>query len=383
MRLLLLLASATILTGCSSLRVQVGVLNPDVVRERAANDRLAATMPNVMAETPTSVADFFAERANIHGRLYGGLRQVYLDEATKLTPGSDERRQLEMAARSLTFPQKLRDDYGQWQTRALAVTATLQGLWPQYQAAQDAAAKLRLRNSLLAALDEREAIRDALDQALISDLDLQQMHERVASLPPEQQKAIIERIQQSVRHEVVTQKAQLFDPGGIQHSPYAYYVAKADEKDWAAKFDHSFGRGTFGNTDIAIKALGPGNFTIKGVSFNPADVAATASKVTSQTVLLAAQVAGVPVKLSGTPDATKPGVALAQSSNALATTLALNQRVDTRMIAHRDALRRIAAAIVNERNVVLSGSDAERKAALDSIKAVYESQASRLRVAVD
>jgi hypothetical protein len=119
------------------------------------------------------------------------------------------------------------------------------------------------------------------------------------------------------------------------------------------------------------------------VTFNPADVAATAAKVTSQTVLLAAQVAGVPVKLSGSPDANKAGAALAQSSNALATSLALNERVHTRMIAHRDALRRIAAAIVNERDVVLSGNDAERKAALDSIKAVYESQAPRLRITLD
>ena len=60
-----------------------------------------------------------------------------------------------------------------------------------------------------------------------------------------------------------------------------------------------------------------------------------------------------------------------------------SERVDARMLAHRDALRRIAAALVRERDVIKNGTNAERKAALDSIKAVYESHASRLRVAVE
>lgn len=383
MRLILLIAVAFGLAACSTLRVQVGVMNPEVVRERAATDRLARTMPAVMAETPTSVAQFFADRANIHAGMYNSIREAYTTEAAKHPAGSEERKQLEAAARSNAFPQRLRQDYDFWQTRAVAATATLQELWPRYQAEADPGARTRMRNALLTAFDEIEAVRDAVDRALIDDLDLVTMQDRLSGLAANQRQAIVARIQRTTRQDVAAQRKQLFDPGGIQHSPYAYYVAKAPETDWASEFDHSFGRGTFGNTDIAIKALGPGNFTIKGITFNPADVAATAAKVTSQTVLLAAQVAGVPVKLSGTPDTSKPGAALAQSSQALSTTFEQNALVDARMAAHRDALRRIGAALVRERDLVLTGTGAERRSALDSIKAVYDSQAPRLRVSSD
>jgi hypothetical protein len=126
--------------------------------------------------------------------------------------------------------------------------------------------------------------------------------------------------------------------------------------------------------------LAPGNFTIKGISFNPADVAAAAAKVTSQTVLLAAQVAGVPVKLSGSPPQGAAGGALAQNSKGLTAVLAENERVDQRVAGQREALRRIAAAVVNERITIAKGTPDQRKAALAAIKAVYESHAPQLRV---
>jgi hypothetical protein len=378
-----LITMLVLLAGCSSLRVQVGVMNPEIVRERMTADRLAQAMPGVMAATPTSVAQFFVDRLNIHATMYDTIRQAYADEALRQPAGSDDRKQLETAAADNAFPQNLRQDYDYWQIRALTATDVLQKTWPNYQKEADPAVKLRQRNALVAALDELEAVHAAVDAALVADLDLQAMTERLSQLPEEQRKSIVTRLQRKTTTAVAAQRTGLFDPGNIQHSPYAYYVGKALEKDWVPEFDKSVGRGTFGNTDIAIKALGPGNFTIKGVTFNPADVAAMAAKVTSQTVLLAAQVAGVPVKLSGAPDATKPGAALAKSSAAVSTALSTSERVDARMLAHRDALRRIAAALVRERDVIKNGTNAERKAALDSIKAVYESHASRLRVAVE
>jgi MoxR-like ATPase len=116
------------------------------------------------------------------------------------------------------------------------------------------------------------------------------------------------------------------------------------------------------------------------LSFNPADVAGAASKVATQTVLLAAQIAGVPVKLSGTPDPQMSGAALATSSSNFAQTLATSAQVNEKVRAHRDALLRIAASILQERNIVASGTDADRKASLDVIKAIYASHAGRLPV---
>jgi len=380
MKQLMLIALTLALSACSSLEVQVGVLKPEVVRERAENDRLARTLPSIIAETDTTVKQFFVDRINVHGTAYDRIREAYSIEAGKLPEDDPERVQLELAAASMRFPDQLRDNYDYWETVTLAADAALKSLWPAYQAEVDPSARQRLRQQLLARLDEREAVAANVNALLIEDLDLASMKERVQGLPELVQAAVIERIKQSIRHGLKAQKSQLFDPGGIQHSPYAFYVAKAGDDDWAPAFDYTKGGGSFGNTDIAIKAMAPGNFTIKGVSFNPADVAATAAKVTSQTVLLAAQIAGVPVKISGAPPTGQPGAALAQSSGALNDAIARNERVDQRLIAHRDALRRIAAAIVGERKAIMNGTAAERQAAIAAIKAVYESHAPRLRV---
>ena len=195
------------------------------------------------------------------------------------------------------MPDEVRNDYAYWELRLRSATQTLQSEWPKYPATTDPTDHLRLRTQLIAALDEREALQDAANQVLAKDFSAAFLDSQLKSAPIDVRADLaksIQKAQQTGQQEVVQQATQLFDSGDIQQSPYVYYVASADEKKWAPKFDQTAGRGTFGNTDIAIKALAPGNFTIKGISFNPADVAATASKVTSQTVLLAAQVAGVP-----------------------------------------------------------------------------------------
>ncbi len=375
-----LIALTVALSACSSLQVEVGVLKPEVVRGRAENDRLTRSLPSIIAETDTTVGQFFVDRINVHATAYDRIREAYSTEAVKLSEDNPERALLNSAAESMTFPDQLRDNYRYWETVTLGADSSLRSLWPAYQAEVDPSERHRLRQQLLARLDERESVSENVNRLLIEDLDLTRMKERLQDLPEAIQVPLIEKIQQSVRQDLKTQRTQLFDPGGIQHSPYAYYVAKADDEDWALQFDYTKGRGTFGNTDIAIKALAPGNFTIKGVSFNPADVAATAAKVASQTVLLAAQIAGVPVKISGAPPSGQAGAALAQSSGALNDAIARNARVDQRLIAHRDALRRIAAAIVRERQVILSGTAAQRHSALEAIKAVYESHAPQLSV---
>lgn len=176
---------------------------------------------------------------------------------------------------------------------------------------------------------------------------------------------------QAVRKEII-------DSGGLEHSPYAYIVASADKLHWAPRYNDTMARGMFGNTDIAIKAIGPVNFTIKGLSFNPADVAAMASKVTTQTVLLASQIAGVPVAVTGTP--TGNGAALAQSSDRLSEVLSSNAQTRVQLNAQQDALISIAFAILRERSSIESDDANQRREALDAILAVYDSHAARLTI---
>ena len=124
------------------------------------------------------------------------------------------------------------------------------------------------------------------------------------------------------------------------------------------------------------------------MSFNPADVASAASKVGTQMVMLAAQIGGVPVRLSsstqppaGSQAATPAdGTALATSSNRVATVLEEQGLAAEKIAGQRDALLRIAASILREKTTIESGSGEPLKAALEAIKASYESHAPRLTI---
>jgi hypothetical protein len=178
------------------------------------------------------------------------------------------------------------------------------------------------------------------------------------------------------KKKITDKSKELYDPGDLINSPLTYAVVSAHDDLWAEKFDYSRAYGLFGNTDIAIKAIGPGNFTIKGVSFNPADVAQAASKVTTQAVLLAAQIAGVPVNIAGTPSG--DGAALAKSSTRLSEAISELNEEKADMMGFKDALLIIAQTIVDEKDRLANNSGEIRKEAIDAIKAVYQSQKTRL-----
>jgi hypothetical protein len=364
--------------GCSSLSVQVDVLRPETVSARAEADAIVQAMPLIAAEDDLSVERVFAEIINAHFGAYQDLADKYRVTASALPAGSEEHEQLEGAAESLaSLTPTMREFYQRKEGEVKATNASLRKLWTDYQAATDATSREQLAHRLTAQMAERRAILASVYAMIGHDLD-----GRVADLPQAAATSAAATIV-TAESEVRQKLTQLFDGGGLIDSRYTFYVVSAAETEWAPMFDRTFANGLFGNTDIAIKALGPGNFTIKGLSFNPADVAATAAKVTTQTVLLAAQIAGVPVKVSGTPDPQTNGAALATSSSALAQTLSQSAQVDQRVVAHRDALMRIASVILQERGTIATGTAADRKASLDVIKAVYSSHAARLPVTVD
>jgi hypothetical protein len=354
------------------------VLRPEVVSARAEADAIARVMPQIAAEDDMVVDRVFAELWNQHYQAYQKLRKRDLEIAATLPKDSQDRKNLEIAAESkLAGPsQDIYDFYDRKNREIKAANAALRGFWAELQAATDDATREQISRKMLASLTERQALLASAYEMMSHDLD-----EQVAAAPAlttTGAAVIAVTTQQSAQRNM----KQLFDGGGFIDSRYTYYVVRADDKlDWAPMFDRTLARGIFGNTDIAIKALGPGNFTIKGLSFNPADVAAAASKVATQTVLLAAQIAGVPVKVSGTPDPQMSGAALATSSTSYAQTIAAAAQADEKVQAQRDALLRLASSILQERKIIASGTDADRKASIEVIQAVYASHASRLSIA--
>lgn len=378
-RVIVALVAFAALSACSSLAVQVDVLRPEVVSARVDADAIARVMPLIAAEDDLLVDRVFIDLGNQHFKAYQDIRKRYLETAATLPATSQDRKNLEIAAKSLEdgVPQEIHDFYDRKQSEVKAANANLRTYWGEWRAATDDATREGISRKMLATLAQRQALLASAYEMLAHDLDQQIVS--TTSSAATSAAGVALAAQTSTRRNM----KQLFDGGGFIDSRYTYYVVAAEKENWAPMFDRTLARGIFGNTDIAIKALGPGNFTIKGLSFNPADVAAAASKVATQTVLLAAQIAGVPVKVSGTPDPQTSGAALATSSTSYAQTLATATQVDEKVQAHRDALLRIASSILQERRLIATGTDADRKTSLEVIKAIYASHAGRLPVSAN
>lgn len=417
-RMLSLAVLALSLAGCANLKLEVEVLDPMVVRNMANDDRVRKELPNIVGESEQALKGRVDDLSNAHYREYLKARDDLLLQASKLPANSPDRARLETVAESFNeFP------FGDMYTKSRAALLTnrdkLAKAWDAYKDAPDEVSQIReararlskddrestrsdyatlsaatdkgkARNTLIVALDERKSLETNL--AALADRDIAELRGNVKQALTDQGlpegKAIAASSQIAKQGvENVARQSQLFYNGGLPLSPYAFYVASAPEDSWAEKYDRSKAKGLFGNTDIAIKALGEGNYTLKGVSFNPADVAAAASKVATQMVLLAAQIGGVPVKLSSStqsaiPDTanTPAGSALAQSSNRLATALEQDGVVSEKIAAQQDALLRIAAAILREKKDIEGSSGEQLKAAIAAIKASYESHAPRLTI---
>ena len=157
----------------------------------------------------------------------------------------------------------------------------------------------------------------------------------------------------------------------LTESAQAYAVASAPEDKWAPRFNRTFGRGTFGNLNFAVKMVDLADFTIKGITFDPTKVAEIASKVTTQSLLLAAQIAGVPVAglNLGQNDT---GSALAAQSAALAGILESNQRLAAQQQLRQEAIVAILTRIAQELNNLRSADENIRVEAHRAIRATYD-----------
>ena len=399
----LLLACVSLFSGCASLNVSVAVLNPQVAEAEADRLIIKEVLPKILAG---SFRNDFTDLKNAHGGAVIALSQTYAQAASKDGLSESEKAFLIGAAEGLqnSFPREWEPIYNDVEKQVNAIDGLIERLNDRKESTTDASIKDELVTMIAQRIKERQDIirnlqrmvrRDfeggpssttneaitgakqnvanrkalALRKDLLDKLDLLDDQVRVAA----EGNANL----QQEREKIPGALKQLFYGGDLINSPLAYAVVSASDDKWGLKFDHSHAKGLFGNTDIAIKAIGPGNFTVKGVSFNPADVAQAASKVTTQAVLLAAQIAGVPVNIVGAPDT--PGAGLSASSQRLATAQADLGVVKARMMGFEEALMVVAKAIVDEETGIL-GTSVEREEAIKAIRAVYEAQKPRLQL---
>lgn len=386
---LLIPVCLSILFGCASLEVEVAVLNPKVAQVEADKKIIRDLLPEIVAGESLTILSNLEE---LHGSYYSELSKNYI-KTSEAEKNSTAKKVLK------EIGDDIENNYAKtWKPKYKKVGAKITALDAQIRALADSSDKAPEGNAdtsndetLARLIRERQAILTHFSDMVTNDLSgsgetvikaenlVKGEAPSVTRSVKSAEAVIASDVKTKATKTKTIQKAtKLFEGNDFINSPVAYAVASADEGLWAKKYDYSGAFGLFGNTDIAIKAIDAGNFTLKGVSFNPADVAQVASKVTTQALLISAQIAGVPVNISGTP--VGEGSALAVSSTRLEQSLAELSAEQAQMMGFRDALLILARTIVDETGR-LKGKEtngAAVKESIDAILAVYESQKSRL-----
>jgi len=140
--------------------------------------------------------------------------------------------------------------------------------------------------------------------------------------------------------------------GDISNSQYAFAVASAPETFWAQGYNQALGKGRFGDLDVVITMNNRSDFSVKGMRFDATTVAAVASKVLTQSVLLATQVSGANVLLPGLNGASSAnnsggGDALSKSSLNLANSEAVVAGRQARLAGQKRAMRSLAWTLLS------------------------------------
>jgi hypothetical protein len=367
----LLLAVA--LVGCGRLQIQVDVLDPKEVEREIDRVLIRDALPDVLAQSDEGLRTKFNALFEQHEKFYADLAVAYRNQAATLS--GDARMLSETAANALVpdfrrfigpLYDVARNDVQRLNTeiRALEPARAAPGAPPT--ATSDLAQKLRQRNERF------------LD---FSRFVLRNTNDKLKGAARELNRNALEPIRASA--ETVRQASNTLIQGrDLLDSPYTFAVASADDTKWSPYYNRTIGGGYLGNFDMAVKMVSLGDFTIKGLLFDPSDVARAISRVAVQALVLSAQMSGVPVRMpppssSGRPPA--DGTALAESSAALAQIQDTTARTEAKLADYREALVLIAQAILRERDQITRTTD-ERGAANAAIKGSFDAHKARLQL---
>ena len=375
-----------VLTGCGSIQVKVDVLNPNVVeqeRDRALYER---SLPIALSSDRKSVETDFAKIEDQQLKFYDKLKEkseanVKSIKEKLLTAPEGDKSALE--AKLAANMEKI----DAWQKHidtvikpknqhALDNIVAINDIIKSKHALlentrKDANLMNRLQSELLIALRQREQTLRYFE-SYIEDSIMNELRSKLANGRSSEEK---KGLSKEAGKLLAISKQSIIGNQGLVESPYAYAVAAAPDDKWSPKYNATFGTGRFGNFDMAIKMESLGEFTIKGLSFDPTDVARVASKVTTQAVLIGAQVAGVPIR---TQHAEGDGAALAASSDRLASVQSENATFQAQIDDSRSAMLLIARTILREQSKLKSAKPEGRQPAIDAIHATYSAHKSRL-----
>ncbi len=361
-----------LLTGCAQLSVEVDVLDPVVAEIILEDGALKRLYYKIVSESDADVDESISALRAQHAAANEALASFYDNMAS----GEIDPRKKQLL-----------------QVSAADLRAALDSGTPLDRLYQELAREIKSANEAILVIAKRRAPQES--QPLEPDLRRALSHrrdvERLAKAPilsnlldAEKDAQVDSQLPSSKRFMVAVAIAKdaltsVTGGGVLTNSEYAYPVASADEKYWATKFNHALGKATFGDADIVIKMGQQGDFTVKGMQFDPSTVAAVASKVTTQSLLLAAQIAGVPVSSKSLSDSSKSTGFAGTGDNLISIDQKLAER-EARVVAWKAAVRDLAQSILTEEIDLTKGTSEDRAAAGKALRAIYDAHKTTLKL---
>jgi hypothetical protein len=372
------------LAACGNLNVSVDVLNPDHVRQEVSEGQLRDLYREIAAGKPDDVANSVdrgfrpfkqkvGEYTNAMRVLAAKLpeRKVAIERSAEaldqgVATGGDyalrassnaqlmERlaQDIRVEGANVSFngvgaiPQPLRDKLVDFtkQSKALATEEILTLRATQRaidslarEAAKERGAKVAEAKSATvpvatsaSAVQQQESVAASIEAATL------------AAVAPQ-----VNSVKQAAQSAQAAATPTFITGTSIATTQYAYSVANAPENLWHKDFNRAYASGTFGSVDMVIRLNETADFSVKGMLFDASKVAQVASKVVTQSVLLGAQIAGVPVRTASGSPTQSGGDALNSSSASLATNDAAIAVRQAQIDAQRRAIRSLSQTMMS------------------------------------
>jgi hypothetical protein len=375
------MVAGALAVSCGTLNVQVSSLDARVIEAELDRRLVRDALPIVLAQTPKALAKQISDLQQVHFNAYVQLGQPYLAAAEASTDAEEKVALQEKASEmQAVFNREVNPFYADVQARGAILNTRIQDLATGAATASETE-RQRLVAEYTARLRERERLIADLF-AIVKDDIGRTVPREIAALEAAADNGRVDRSRASeaieaVRSGDLAERANksLIKGQGIVDSPFAYAVASAPECAWKP-FNTVYGTGSLGNINVAIKMVDLGDFTLKGLSFDPSDVARTAAKVTTQAVLLSAQIAGVPVSTSGTVQGS--GAAMGSSSSRIVDSQKKIVETKTRMKSFQGALDTIAKSILDNTSGLATATPEQRKDIVAAVKATFDAHKGRL-----
>jgi hypothetical protein len=370
------LLCACLLSACSSLVVQVDVLDRTYA-EQAVGEAKLRMLNYEIARRGSAGLEKSLESLNNEFRAYmRKLADLYEQKSKEAGITGADRTNFVAASASLrvsvdnpngTVAKRLEEAKSALRMQVPAVQAMVaKEQWPGTDPIP-----AQVRQALLGV----QGIRDNFARALLNEIDIYKQQERnfnVASTP-----AV------AAAREAAEREAHTILAGPtLAKSEYAYVVSSAPDLYWAKNFNRALGSAEMGNSDIVIKMNSQADFSVKGMRFDASTVAAVASKVTTQTLLLGIQMAGVPLpKLPTGSTNTGDGAKLADASGQLSADQEMLAKRKAKIDAWRVAVREMALSILAEESNLTAANWAQQKDTVASqLEAMFNAMQSTLKL---